>query len=83
MTLVEHQIFKKLSTGEIIMKSSLVGVIIVISTIVVFLTVWSLSNDLLYGAISGIAVNFIAMGISFKIVKIFFIKDQSKNSEFL
>ena len=83
MTLVEHQKSKKLSTGEIIMKSSLVGVIIAISTIVVFLTVWSLSNDLLYGAITGLIVNFIAMGVSFKIVKIFFIKDQSENSEFL
>ena len=56
------------------MKSSLVGVIIAIPTVVAFLTVWSLSNDLLYGAITGLVVNFIAMGVSFKIVKIFFIK---------
>tara|TARA_B100000953_G_scaffold118543_1_gene97687 strand:- start:17814 stop:18065 length:252 start_codon:yes stop_codon:yes gene_type:complete len=83
MTLVEHQKSKKLSTGEIIMKSSLVGVIIAIPTVVAFLTVWSLSNDLLYGAITGLVVNFIAMGVSFKIVKIFFIKDQSRDSEFL
>ena len=81
MTLAEHQNSKKLSTGEIIMKSSLVAVIIAIPTVVAFLAVWILSNDLLYGAISGIVMNFIAMGASFKIVKNFFSKDQSKNSE--
>ena len=81
MTLAEHQNSKKLSTGEIIMKSSLVAVIIAIPTVVVFLAVWILSNDLLYAPISGIVMNFIAMGASFKIVKNFFIKDQSKNSE--
>ena len=83
MTLAEHQNSKKLSTGEIIMKSSLVAVIIAIPTVVVFLAVWILSNDLLYGAISGIVMNFIAMGASFKIVKIFLAKINQKILKFL
>ena len=83
MTLAEHQNSKKLSTGEIIMKSSLVAVIIAIPTVVVFLAVWILSNDLLYGAISGIVMNFIAMGASFKIVKIFLSKINQKILKFL
>jgi hypothetical protein len=83
MTLAEHQNSKKLSTGEIIMKSSLVAVIIAIPTVVAFLAVWILSNDLLYGAISGIVMNFIAMGASFKIVKIFLSKINQKILKFL
>ena len=83
MTLAEHQNSKKLSTGEIIMKSSLVAVIIAIPTVVAFLAVWILSNDLLYSAISGIVMNFIAMGASFKIVKIFLSKINQKILKFL
>ena len=83
MTLAEHQNSKKLSIGEIIMKSSLVAVIIAIPTVVAFLAVWILSNDLLYGAISGIVMNFIAMGASFKIVKIFLSKINQKILKFL
>ena len=83
MTLAEHQNSKKLSTGEIIMKSSLVAVIIAIPIVVVFLAVWILSNDLLYGAISGIVMNFIAMGASFKIVKFFLSKINQKILKFL
>jgi len=71
--LVENYKSKKLSTGEIILKSSLVGVIIAVPTIIAFLAVWNMSNDLLYGGIAGLIVNFVAMGLSFKIVKKFFV----------
>ena len=81
--LVEHQKSKKLSTSEIILKSTVVGVIIAVPTIIAFLAVWNMSDDLLYGAITGLIVNFVAMGLSFKIVKKFFVKTQTLDSELL
>jgi uncharacterized membrane protein len=81
MVLVENYKSKKLSTGEIILKSSVVGVIVAVPTIIAFLAVWNVSGDLLYGAITGLIVNFIAMAVSFKIVKKFFVKTQTSDSE--
>ena len=79
--MVENYKSKKLSTSEIILKSSLVGVIIAVPTIIAFLVVWNMSNDLLYGGIAGLIVNFIAMGASFKIVKKFFVNTPTPDSE--
>ena len=79
--MVENYKLKKLSTGEIILKSSVVGVIVAVPTIIAFLAVWNVSGDLLYGGITGLIVNFIAMAVSFKIVKKFFVKTQTSDSE--
>ena len=62
--LVEHQKSKKLSTSEIILKSTVVGVIIAVPTIIAFLAVWNMSDDLLYGAITGLIVSMIVLGLS-------------------
>ena len=53
---------------DLITKGSLVAGIITIPTLVVFFGVWTITDDLLYGAISGLVANFAALGAAFKIV---------------
>ena len=55
---------KKLSNTEIVSKSSLVAAIVTIPTLASFFGVWQVSDNLLYGAVAGLIVNFIALGLS-------------------
>ena len=59
----------KLSNTEIISKGSFVAAIITVPTLASFFGVWQVSDNLLYGAVAGLIVNFVAIGFSFKIVR--------------
>ena len=71
---------KKLSNTEIISKGSFVAAIVTIPTLASFFGVWQISDNLLYGAVTGLIVNFIAIGFSFKIVRKL-VKKQDKDTE--
>ena len=71
---------KKLSNTEIISKGSFVAAIVTIPTLASFFGVWQISDNLLYGAVTGLIVNFIAIGFSFKIVRKL-VKKQDKGTE--
>ena len=66
---------------DIIAKGSLIAILISVPTLVVFFIVWTLSSDLIYGAIAGLITNFVTLGISFKIVSKKFTKKQKDNFE--
>ena len=53
---------------DIAAKGSLIAIIISVPTLVVFFAIWTISDDLIYGAVGGLITNFITLGISFKIV---------------
>jgi len=53
---------------DLFAKGSLVAGIITIPTLVVFFGLWTMTDDLLYGAIGGLVANFLALGAAFKIV---------------
>ena len=72
---------KKLSNTEIVSKSSLVAAIVTIPTLASFFGVWQVSDNLLYGAVAGLIVNFIALGFSFKLVRKFLVKKQDNGTE--
>ena len=72
---------KKLSNTEIVSKSSLVAAIVTIPTLASFFGVWQVSDNLRYGAVAGLIVNFIALGFSFKLVRKFLVKKQDKGTE--
>ena len=59
---------KKITTKDIIVKGSLIAVIISVPTLIAFFGIWIITDDLIFGAVAGLIANFIAMGISFKIV---------------
>jgi hypothetical protein len=69
---------KKVTTVDLITKGSLIAVLISVPTLIAFFGVWVITNDLISGAIAGLITNFIALGISFKIVNKKFTK-KSKN----
>ena len=66
---------------DIIAKGSLIAILISVPTLIVFFIVWTLSSDLIYGAIAGLITNFVTLGISFKIVSKKFTKKQKDNFE--
>ena len=53
---------------DIVAKGSIIAIIISVPTLIVFFAVWTVSNELIYGAVAGLITNFVALGISFKIV---------------
>ena len=63
---------------ELITKGSLIAVLISVPTLIAFFGIWTMTGDLISGAVTGLIANFIALGISFKIVNKKFIK-QAKN----
>ena len=69
---------KKITTMVLITKGSLIAVLISVPTLIAFFGVWTMTGDLISGAVTGLIANFIALGISFKIVNKKFIK-QAKN----
>ena len=71
----------KLSNTEIISKGSFVAAIVTIPTLASFFGVWQVSDNLLYGAVTGLIVNFVAIGFSFKIVRKLLVKKQDKGTE--
>jgi len=59
----------KLSIKEIILRGTIIAAIISIPSLIVFVLVWIIFDDLMIGVISGVVVHFIAMGFSLKISK--------------
>ena len=59
---------KKVTKMDLITKGSLAAAIITIPTLITFFGIWTVTDDLLYGAIGGLVANFIALGAAFKIV---------------
>jgi len=72
---------KKVTKIDLITKGSLVAAIITIPTLVVFFGVWTITDDLLYGAIAGLIANFAALGAAFKIVTKKFTKKKKDDFE--
>ena len=66
---------------DLITKGSLIALIITIPTLIVFFGVWTITDDLIYGAIGGLVTNFITLGISFKIVNKKFAKKSKDDFE--
>jgi len=66
---------------DLITKGSLIALIITIPTLIVFFGVWTLTDDLIYGAVGGLITNFITLGISFKIVNKKFTKKPKDDFE--
>jgi hypothetical protein len=59
---------KKITTMDLITKGSLIAVLISVPTLIAFFGVWTMTEDLISGAVTGFITNLIALGISFKIV---------------
>jgi hypothetical protein len=66
---------------DLITKGSLIALIITIPTLIVFFGIWTITDDLIYGAVGGLITNFIALGISFKIVNKKFTKKPKDDFE--
>ncbi|MDA0756202.1 MAG: hypothetical protein O3C04_04340 [Crenarchaeota archaeon] len=72
---------KKVTSKDLIAKGSLVAIIIAVPTLILFYAVWTITSDLIFGAVAGLITNFITLGISFKIVSKKFVKKRKDNSE--
>ena len=59
----------KLTMRDIILKGTIIAVIVTIPSIVSFMVIWMILDDLIQAAIIGAVVHFIAMGFSLKISK--------------
>ena len=66
---------------DIVAKGSIIAIIISVQTLIVFFGVWTISDDLIYGAVAGLITNFVALGISFKIVSKKFTKKPKDDFE--
>ena len=67
----------KLTMRDIVLKGSIIAVIVTVPSIVSFMVVWMILDDLIQAAIIGAVVHFIAMGFSLKISKKFLMKRDS------
>ncbi len=66
---------------DIVAKGSIIAIIISVPTLIVFFGVWTISNDLIFGAVAGLITNFVALGISFKVVSKKFTKKPKDDFE--
>jgi len=64
----------KLSIKEIALRGTIIAIIITVPSLVSFVITWTILNNLLYAAILGGVVHFIAMGFSLKISKKLLVK---------
>tara|TARA_Y100000590_G_scaffold34596_1_gene37737 strand:- start:8979 stop:9218 length:240 start_codon:yes stop_codon:yes gene_type:complete len=72
---------KKLTMTDLLIKGSSIAALISIPTLVVFFLIWTISDDLLFGAIAGLVTNLVALAGAFKIVNKKFIKKQKNDFE--
>ena len=72
---------KKITMKDIVAKGSIIAIIISVPTLIVFFGVWTISDDLIFGAVAGLITNFVALGISFKIVSKKFTKKPKDDFE--
>ena len=64
----------KLSIREIAVRGTIIAAIITIPSILVFVLTWMIMDNLIYAAILGAIIHFIAMGFSLKISKKILVK---------
>ena len=72
---------KKLTMKDIVAQGSIIAIIISVPTLIVFFGVWTISDDLIFGAVAGLITNFVALGISFKVVSKKFTKKPKDDFE--
>jgi len=72
--LPDDEISTKLTMLEIVLRGSIIAIIITIPSIIAFVLTWIFLDDLIYAAILGAMVYFIAMIVSLKISKKFLVK---------
>ena len=66
---------------DLMTKGSLIAVLISVPTLIAFFGVWTMTQDLISGAVTGFITNLIALGISFKIVNKKFTKKPNDDFE--
>ena len=64
----------KLTMKDIFLKGSIIAIIVTIPSIVSFMIAWFILDDLLFAALIGAVIHFIAMGFSLKISKKLLVK---------
>lgn len=64
----------KLSIREVALRGTVIAVIITVPSVLAFLISWIVLDDLIYAAILGAIIHFIAMGFSLKISKKILVK---------
>ena len=67
----------KLTMRDIVLKGTIIAVIVTIPSIVSFMVIWMILDNLIQAAIIGAVVHFIAMGFSLKISKKFLVRKDS------
>ncbi len=67
----------KLTMRDIVLKGTIIAVIVTIPSIVSFMVIWMILDNLIQAAIIGAVVHFIAMGFSLKISKKFLVRRDS------
>ncbi|MBI2128499.1 MAG: hypothetical protein HYU00_05645 [Nitrosarchaeum sp.] len=67
----------KLTMRDIVLKGTIIAVIVTIPSIVSFMVIWMILDNLIQAAIIGAVVHFIAMGFSLKISKKFLVSKDS------
>jgi ribosomal protein S8E len=68
-TLNDEEKSKKLTKREILQKGTIICIILIVPSLVTFLIVWQVFDDLTYAMILGAMIHFIAMIFSWKISK--------------
>ena len=64
----------KFSIRQIALRGTIIATIITVPSIITFLLIWIVLDNLIYAAILGAVVHFIAMGFSLKISKKILVK---------
>jgi len=64
----------KLSMAQITLRGTIIAAIITIPSIVAFVLTWIILDNLIYAAILGAVIHFIAMGFALKISKKILVK---------
>ena len=64
----------KLTKKEIFLRGSIIALITTVPSLIVFVVVWFVLDDVMIGAISGAIAHFVAMGFSLKISKKLLVK---------
>ena len=72
---------KKLSSRDIAVKGSIIGVMVTVPSLAAFGISWLILDDLIKSAIIGGVVHFIGLGFSFKISKKFFTTKPDSTTE--
>jgi len=64
----------KLSIRDIVLRGTIIAIVITIPSLIAFIITWIVLDNLIYAAILGAIIHFIAMGFSLKISKKLLVK---------